>query len=86
MTLDEEENLAYEMIKKLEWEDLTMPIRGVEKVAPIIKQALKNAATKERARIVGLLRQQKPYAMGYEWEEGGERWAELIEKSNAKDD
>ena len=81
MTLDEHEGLAYELIKKLEWEDLTIPIRGVEKITPLIEQAAKRATDNERKRIIALLRDQKPHAVGYEWEEGAERWADFVEKN-----
>lgn len=36
--LDEDESLAYEIIKELEWEDLTMPIQGIPKVTRLLKK------------------------------------------------
>lgn len=79
--MDEHEHLAYELIKRLEWEDLTSPIRGVEKLSLLIKEAMDKAISGERQRIVELLRKQTPHAVGYEWEEGAGRWADFVEKS-----
>jgi predicted HAD superfamily Cof-like phosphohydrolase len=36
--IDDDESLAYEIIKALEWEDLTTPIQGIPKVTRLLKK------------------------------------------------
>ena len=36
--MNEEEHLAYEIVKALEWEDLLRPVDGIEKILPILRR------------------------------------------------